>query len=116
MVSYRLTRRPSAYTDCSLPTQLLNVKDNVAEMNSDQAQIVIYTTRWCGDCHRAKQVMQLMQIPYVEVDISHDLEAAELVIQINRGYRSVPTIVFPDGSVLTEPKTVTLMEKLQEYS
>lgn len=109
-------RSPLACTGDLAPTQRLNAKDNVAEMNSDQAQIVIYTTRWCGDCHRAKQVMQLMQVPYVEVDISHDLDAAELVIQLNRGYRSVPTIVFPDGSVLTEPKTATLVEKLQEYS
>ncbi|MCC6165825.1 MAG: NrdH-redoxin [Caldilineaceae bacterium] len=83
-------------------------------MRSNQARIVMYTTRWCGDCHRAKQVMQSMQVPYTEIDISHDPEAADLVVRLNRGYRSVPTIVFPDGSVLTEPKTVTLVEKLQQ--
>lgn len=85
-------------------------------MRSNPEQIVMYTTQWCGDCHRAKQVMNSLRVPYTEIDISHDAEAADLVIRLNRGHRSVPTIVFPDGSVLTEPKTVTLVEKLQEYN
>ncbi|RIK58189.1 MAG: NrdH-redoxin [Chloroflexi bacterium] len=95
-------------------SKIENCKDDVVEMNSEQ--IVMYTTQWCGDCHRAKQVMKSLQVPYKEIDISHDPEAAELVVQLNRGNRSVPTIVFPDGSVLTEPKTATLVQKLQAYS
>jgi mycoredoxin len=86
------------------------------ETSSIQEQIVMYTTQWCGDCYRAKQVMNSLQVPYKEIDISHDPEAANLVVRLNRGNRSVPTIVFPDGSVLTEPKTATLVAKLQAYS
>jgi mycoredoxin len=73
----------------------------------------MYTTTWCVDCWRAKQVMDSMQVAYTEIDISEDEEATELVMRLNRGHRSVPTIVFPDGSVMTEPRTVTLVEKLQ---
>jgi len=77
-------------------------------------EIVMYTTSWCSACWRAKQVMNSMQVSYTEVDIGEDEEATELVIRLNRGYQSVPTIIFPDGSVLTEPDTLELMSKLQD--
>lgn len=75
--------------------------------------IVMYTTTWCGDCWRAKQVMDAMQVKYTEVNIGDSEDAVERVMQLNGGNRSVPTIVFPDGSVLTEPRTNILMDKLQ---
>lgn len=52
------------------------------------------------------------KIPYRWVDIDMDKEARSLVEKINNGYRSVPTIVFPDGSILVEPSDVKLAEKL----
>lgn len=76
-------------------------------------RIVMYTTAWCGDCWRAKQVMQSMQVRYAEIDITQDEDAAETVLRLNNGRRSVPTIIFPDGSILTEPPTVALMQKLE---
>ena len=77
------------------------------------APIVMYTTEWCPDCWRAKQVMGSMKVNYEEINISDDEDAIELVIRLNNGNRSVPTIVFPDGSVLTEPSTGVLMQKLR---
>ena len=74
--------------------------------------IVMYTTDWCPDCWRAKTVMKAMKVNFTEVNITHDADAADLVVRLNRGNRSVPTIVFPDGSVLTEPPTTTLVAKL----
>ncbi len=73
----------------------------------------MYTTEWCPDCWRAKQVMGSMKIAYQEVNISNDEAAIELVTRINNGSRSVPTLVFPDGSTLTEPSTTVLVQKLQ---
>jgi mycoredoxin len=78
--------------------------------------IIMYSTAWCPDCWRAKQVMDKMKVPYEEIDITFDPEATELVIRLNRGNRSVPTLVFPDGSVLVEPKTMALVEKLQAWT
>ena len=77
------------------------------------APIVMYTTEWCPDCWRAKQVMGSMKVNYEEINISDDEDAIELVIRLNNGNRSVPTIVFPDGSVLTEPSTGVLMQNLR---
>lgn len=75
--------------------------------------IRMYTTPWCGDCVRAKQVMKSMQVNYEEIDITHDEEAAAEVVRLNNGNRSVPTIVFPDGSILTEPSAPVLAAKLE---
>jgi mycoredoxin len=88
----------------------------MSHMQPNGTAIVMYTTAWCPDCWRAKQVMDSMKVEYQEIDITHDQDAAELVIRLNRGNRSVPTIVFPDGSVLTEPRAATLMQKLQSLA
>ena len=83
------------------------------QSNNNPARIVIYSTAWCPDCWRAKQVMKSMKVEYDEINIEQDEEAAELVIRLNNGSRSVPTILFPDGSSLTEPTTPVLAKKLQ---
>ena len=51
-------------------------------------------------------------IPYTWTNIEEDSAALEYVQQVNGGYKSVPTIVFPDGSVLVEPADRALQEKL----
>lgn len=75
--------------------------------------IVFYGTSWCGGCRRARRIFSQVNTHYVEIDIDADEQAEAFVKELNRGYRSVPTIVFPDGSVLTEPDDDTLVEKLK---
>ena len=74
--------------------------------------ITVYGTPWCGDCKRALRVLEQHQAAYHYVDIEADDSARSYVEQVNRGYQSVPTIVFPDGSVLVEPSSATLAQKL----
>lgn len=78
--------------------------------------IVLYGTPWCGDCRRAKRVFAEKGVTFDYVDIEDDPEATALVMRLNRGMRSVPTIVFPDGSVLVEPGNAKLAEKLAAYT
>ena len=66
-------------------------------------KIKMYMTTWCGDCRFAKRWFDAHSIPYEAINIETDEEAAELVMRVNRGKQSVPTIIFPDGSVLVEP-------------
>lgn len=80
-----------------------------------QDRIVMYSTNWCPDCWRAKKVMEAMGVSYDEVNIMTDEDAIEIVERINQGRRSVPTIIFPDGSTLTEPGTAELSAKLTAY-
>lgn len=74
--------------------------------------IVVYSTIWCPDCQRAKKFLGEQRIPYVNVDIEQDAEAMARVEQLNEGKRIIPTIVFPDGSVLVEPSNAELAAKL----
>ncbi len=78
--------------------------------------IVIYATTWCGDCRRAKRVMDSLNAKYDYINIDEDTKAAEYVIEVNKGSRSVPTIVFPDGSMLVEPSNAVLTQKLVDLN
>lgn len=75
--------------------------------------ITMYGTTWCGDCRRAKRVFEQEGVAYEFVDVEQDEAATELVLRLNDGRRSVPTIVFADGSVLVEPDAATLTAKLR---
>jgi mycoredoxin len=59
-------------------------------------QIKVYTTRWCGDCQITKNYLSKFGIPYEEIDIEDDPQAAEYVMKVNDGRKSVPTLVY-DG-------------------
>ncbi len=77
-----------------------------------ETKIVIYATEWCWDCKRSRRLFDQHQVPYQWVNIDHDKAAEAYVMKVNRGNRSVPTIVFPDGSMLTEPSPSQLAQKL----
>ena len=79
-------------------------------------EIIVYSTSWCGDCRRAKRVLDHHGAHYRWIDIDKSPGAAEQVVRINRGYRSVPTILFPDGSVMVEPSDRELAAKLDSRS
>ncbi len=74
-------------------------------------QIVMYTTEYCSDCMRVKKFFEVNNIPYLRVGLEGNSEATEFVKTINHGYKSVPTIVFPDGSILVEPAWEELKAK-----
>ena len=61
--------------------------------------IVIYGTAWCGDCMRAKRILQQFRVPFAWIDIEEDEKAAEFVETTSHGMQSVPVIVFGDGSL-----------------
>jgi mycoredoxin len=75
-------------------------------------EITIYGTSWCGGSRRARLLFDQQHIPYCFVDIDRNEKAALYVESLANGYRSVPTIVWPDGSFLVEPSVDVLAEKL----
>lgn len=79
------------------------------------SQIVLYGVSWCGDCRRSRRLLTQEQIPYTDIDIEQDENAAIFVRQQNGGNQSVPTIIFPDGTKLVEPDNPTLLEKLKPF-
>ena len=80
------------------------------------AVIQMYGTTWCPDCIRAKQVLKRHNIAYDFHDIGEDKKALAYVEQVNKGMRSVPVIVFPNGSVMVEPSTADLEQRLLEMT
>ena len=74
--------------------------------------VTMYSTVWCGYCRRLKSQMDREGIAYVEVDIEHDADAADLVMKVNGGNQTVPTVVFPDGSALTNPSLAQVKAQL----
>ncbi|MEM5776561.1 MAG: glutaredoxin domain-containing protein [Anaerolineaceae bacterium] len=83
---------------------------------TEEKQIVVYATAWCPDCSRARRLLDEMKIQYQFVDIDKDPKGKEYVMSVNRGNRSVPTIVFPDGSILVEPSNSVLSQKLVDLN
>jgi len=78
--------------------------------------IIMYGTTWCFDSRRARRIFDELEIPYQWIDIDKDPEARSYVEEVNHGFRSVPTIIFPDGSMLVEPSNEILREKLTELT
>jgi glutaredoxin-like protein len=81
-------------------------------METAPPAILVYGTTWCSDCRRAKQFLGEHRVPYAWIDIEQDEAAMREVERLNAGKRSVPTILFPDGSTLVEPSNDQLAEKL----
>jgi mycoredoxin len=78
------------------------------------AIIQVYGTHWCPDTARARQCLNHLKIQYVFCDIETDAAGCALVEKVNHGQRKVPTIIFPDGSIMVEPETDQLEHKLAE--
>jgi mycoredoxin len=72
-------------------------------MESTPELPTVFTTRWCGYCVRLKSQLSREGIEFREVDIEKNAGAAELVAEVNSGNLTVPTVLFPDGSALTNP-------------
>lgn len=80
-------------------------------MNAESS-LTMYTTVWCGYCQRLKAQLGREGIGFTEVDIEADPQAASFVELVNGGNQTVPTVVFADGSALTNPSIGQVKEKL----
>lgn len=78
--------------------------------------LTMYTTPWCGYCRRLKSQLGREGIDITEVDIEREPEAAEFVMTVNGGYQTVPTLLFADGSTLTNPSVRAVKQRLQELA
>ena len=79
---------------------------------ADAAPVTMYSTQWCGYCKRLKKMMQEVGIDFAEVDIERVPGTAEIVEKVNNGNRTVPTLVFIDGTAMTNPSLAKVQEKL----
>lgn len=76
--------------------------------------LTIYSTTWCGYCMRLKRQLDREDVTYREVDIDRDPQSETLVKSINNGNAVVPTLLFEDGSSLTNPSLKDVLRKLDQ--
>ena len=76
------------------------------------ADIRVYGAPWCPDCKRAKKFLAEHRVAYDWIDIDNDAEGLGYVEQVQKGGRTIPTVVFGDGAVLVNPPNQDLARKL----
>ena len=76
------------------------------------AAVTMYSTQWCGYCHRLRSQMDREGIRYEVVDIERVPDAAFIVEQVNGGNQTVPTLVYSDGTAHTNPSVKQVKAKL----
>jgi mycoredoxin len=79
-------------------------------------QFTMYSTPWCGYCHRLKGQLAREGITFDVVDIEQEPAAADLVMSVNGGNQTVPTLVYSDGSAQTNPSLAQVKAKLETLS
>ena len=77
-----------------------------------KSEIKVYGTTSCGDCTRAKQFMDENGVSYNWTDVDEETQYQDYIKGLNNGQMRVPTIIFPDGSILVEPSNKELAEKI----
>jgi len=75
-------------------------------------QPTVFTTSWCGYCVRLKSQLDRAGIEFREIDIEDHADGAAVVAQVNDGNLTVPTVVFRDGSALTNPSASQVRTRL----
>ena len=76
------------------------------------SSFTMYTTPWCGYCQRLKGQLGREGITFDEVNIEEVPEAAAIVEKVNGGNQTVPTLVYADGSAMTNPSLAQVKEKV----
>jgi len=77
------------------------------------SNIVVYGVNWCWDCRRTRKFLDQNDISYDFINIDNDLQGKQFVLKVNHGMRSVPTLLFQDGTILVEPSNAELAHKLK---
>ena len=78
--------------------------------------LTMYTTTWCGFCKNLKRQLGKAGIEVTEVDIERDPKAADFVESVNGGNQTVPTLLFADGSTMTNPSAAQVQKRLTELA
>lgn len=81
-----------------------------------EVRVILYSSPWCYAVKQARSRLQKWDIPFEEIDVTKDEQAARIVKALNRGYRSTPTLIIGEGKlkyILTEPSMEELDRVLQ---
>lgn len=80
--------------------------------DSSAEKITLYASKWCSHSRSIESYLERQEIPVHKINVDGDADARAELIKINDGYASVPTVIFADGTKLTEPSLAELRHKL----
>jgi mycoredoxin len=106
-VTYDFSGRPARYAG---PNHQL--EENFVDFTPESGTITMFSTTWCGYCNRLKKQLDAQGIGYTEINIEEVEGTADLVEQLNGGNRTVPTVLFPDGTAATNPSAAEVKSRL----
>jgi mycoredoxin len=84
----------------------------LTQLTPDEGSITMFTTMWCGYCTRLKGQLTREGVPFTEIDLEDSPEHVAFVENVNGGNRTVPTVVFPDGTAATNPSLAEVCARL----
>ncbi len=97
----------------ALPTRAVNqLEENFVDFTPESGTITMFSTTWCGYCNRLKKQLDAQGIGYTEINIEEVDGTADLVEKLNGGNRTVPTVLFPDGTAATNPSAAEVKSRL----
>lgn len=78
----------------------------------EPGRVVVFATSWCPFCAALRSGLDELAVPYDLVDVDEDTTGAAFVESVNGGDRTVPTVLFPDASTLTNPTSDDVARRL----
>ncbi len=63
------------------------------------AKVEVYTTNYCPYCVRAKQLLDVKDVTYSEIDVTSDDAARMALVQKSGGRKTVPQIFINDVAI-----------------
>ncbi len=85
---------------------------DTTQVRPNEGSITMFTTTWCGYCTRLKGQLTRESVPFTEIDLEPSHAHDDFVERVNGGNRTVPTVVFPDGSAATNPSLAEVRSRL----
>jgi mycoredoxin len=79
-----------------------------------QPTLTVYGHPGCPMVVPVRHFLDRAAVPYKYINIHEDAEARALVRQMNTGNETVPTLVFSDGTILSEPSVEEVQAKLRK--
>jgi mycoredoxin len=96
----------------------MKVNPPMSNLEASQAEKIttLYVTSWCPYCYNVKRWLDSHGVPYEAINIEEHEDAAQYVMSVNDGNQTVPTVIFPDGSVETNPSATYLAKKFPQVA
>jgi glutaredoxin 3 len=68
-------------------------------MADSNNKVVIYSASWCAFCHMAKQYLTGLKVPFKEIDVEQDHQAAKDLVE-KTGQAGIPVLEIGDETII----------------